>query len=77
MTRFAHDSLDFDVDQDAGHFLAPWPVAAPEIIKHNGEYFVAGLVLNYEGIRSQAWSGRRGHRVDAAVSSGASPSTMA
>jgi hypothetical protein len=44
------DPMDFGIDDD--HYLiSTLPVAAPEIIYHRGEYFVAALLPNLKGIR--------------------------
>jgi hypothetical protein len=48
---FSQDPLDFGVDQDDGHFVGTLPVAAPEIVKHNGEYFIAALLPSLKGIQ--------------------------
>jgi len=45
------DPLDFGVDHDTGHFVCTLPIAAPEIIKHNGEYFIAALLPSLKGIQ--------------------------
>lgn len=45
------DPLDFGIDHDAGHFVCTLPVAAPEIINHNGQYFIAALLPSLKGIQ--------------------------
>lgn len=48
---FSRDPLDFGVDRDAGHFVCTLPVAAPEIIQHEGQYFIAALLPSLKGIQ--------------------------
>ena len=48
---FSRNPLDFGVDQDEGHFIGALPVAAPEIVKHNGVYFIAALLPSLKGIQ--------------------------
>jgi hypothetical protein len=48
---FSRDPLDFGVDHDEGHFLCTLPLAAPEILKHEGTYYVAALLPSLKGIR--------------------------
>ena len=48
---FSRDPLDFGVDRDEGHLIGTLPVAAPEIVKHNGEYFIAALLPSLKGIQ--------------------------
>jgi hypothetical protein len=48
---FSPDPLDFGVDHDAGHFVCTLPVAAPEIIRHDGAYFIAALLPSLKGIQ--------------------------
>jgi hypothetical protein len=48
---FSRDPMDFGVDQDEGHFVCTLPVAAPEIIKHEGQYYIAALLPSLKGIR--------------------------
>jgi len=45
------DPLDFGVEHDTGHFVCTLSIAAPEIIKHNGEYFIAALLPSLKGIQ--------------------------
>ncbi len=47
---FSHDPLDFGVDRDEDHFVCTLPIAAPEIVRHQGEYFVAALLPSLKGI---------------------------
>jgi hypothetical protein len=48
---FSRDPLDFGVDQDEGRFVCTLPIAAPEIIKYGGQYYVAALLPSLKGIR--------------------------
>jgi len=48
---FSRDPMDFGVDHDEGHFICTMPLAAPEIIKRDGECFIATLMPSLKGIR--------------------------
>ncbi|MEI7728857.1 MAG: hypothetical protein WCO56_04765 [Verrucomicrobiota bacterium] len=48
---YSRDPLDFGVNHDEGHFLCRLPVAAPEIIKHEGQYYIAALLPSLKGIQ--------------------------
>ena len=48
---FSPDPLDFGVNHDEGHFLCKLPVAAPEIIKYEGQYYIAALLPSLKGIQ--------------------------
>jgi len=48
---FSTDPFDFGVDNDREHFVCTLPVAAPEIIKDNGEWFIAALLPDLKGIQ--------------------------
>jgi hypothetical protein len=48
---FSHDPLDFGVNHDEGHFVCTLPVAAPEIFKFEGNYYIAALLPSIKGIR--------------------------
>ena len=48
---FSRDPLDFGVDQGTGHFVCTLSVAAPEIIRHEGQYFIATLLPSLKGIQ--------------------------
>jgi hypothetical protein len=39
------------VDHDEAHFLCTLPVAAPEIIQYNEEWFIAALLPSLKGIQ--------------------------
>jgi hypothetical protein len=46
------DPMDFGVDEEADDkFVCLLPVAAPEIIIHNNEYYIASLMPDIQGIR--------------------------
>ena len=44
------DPLDFGIDSD-DYLVAQLPVAAPEIIQYNGQWFIAALMPDLQGIR--------------------------
>jgi len=48
---FSTDPFDFGMDNDREHFVCTLPVAAPEIIKDNGEWFIAALLPTLKGIQ--------------------------
>ncbi|HZQ47421.1 MAG TPA: hypothetical protein VFC07_10445 [Verrucomicrobiae bacterium] len=48
---FSHGPLDFGVDHDEGHFVCTLPVAAPEIVKYKGQYYIAALLPSLKGIQ--------------------------
>jgi hypothetical protein len=48
---FSRDPLDFGVDHDEGHFVCTLPVAAPEIVKYEGRYYIAALLPSLKGIQ--------------------------
>ncbi len=48
---YSRDPLDFGIDHDEGHFVCTLPVAAPEIIKHDGQYYIAALLPSLKGIQ--------------------------
>jgi len=48
---FSRNSMDFGVDHDEGHFVCTLPIAAPEIIHYEGEYYIAALMPDLKGIR--------------------------
>jgi hypothetical protein len=48
---YSRDPLDFGVDHDEGHFVCTLPVAAPEIIKQEGQYYIAALLPSLKGIQ--------------------------
>ena len=44
------DPLDFGVDSDR-YLISTLPVAAPEIVRHDGQYYIAALKPELDGIR--------------------------
>ncbi len=48
---YSRDPFDFGVDNDSGHFVCTLRVAAAELIRHNGQWFIAALQPNLKGIR--------------------------
>jgi len=62
ITRIYHsnDPMDFGVNADDKHLIGSLPVAAPEIIFHNGEWFIASLLPTLKGIRIARleWAGK-------------------
>jgi hypothetical protein len=48
---FSRDPMDFGIDHDEGHFVCALPVAAPEIIRHEGQYYIAALLPSLKGIQ--------------------------
>jgi hypothetical protein len=47
----SRNPLDFGIDQDQNHLVATLPVAAPEIILHEGKYYIAALLPSLKGIQ--------------------------
>ena len=45
------DPFDFGVDDDTRHFVGTLPVAAPEIIVHEGRHYIAALLPSLKGIQ--------------------------
>jgi hypothetical protein len=45
------DPMNFGVNADDNHLVCSLPVAAPEIILHNGEWYIASLLPTLKGIR--------------------------
>ena len=45
------DPLNFGVNDDAGHFLTTLPIAAPELIEHEGQWYIAALLPSLKGIQ--------------------------
>ena len=39
------------IDQDQNHLAGALPVAAPEIILHEGKYYIAALLPSLKGIQ--------------------------
>lgn len=47
----SHDPQAFGVNQDEKHLIGSLPVAAPEIILHEGQWYIASLLPSLKGIR--------------------------
>jgi hypothetical protein len=47
----SRNPLDFGIDQDQNYLVATLPVAAPEIILHEGKYYIAALLPSLKGIQ--------------------------
>jgi hypothetical protein len=47
----SHDPMDFGIDRDEKFLVGNLPVAAPEIFRHAGQYYIASLLPNLKGIR--------------------------
>ena len=45
------DPLDFGINTDEGYFVCTLPVAAPELIHHDNQWFIAALNPGLDGIR--------------------------
>lgn len=45
------DPLDFGIGTDEGYFVTTLPVAAPELIEYDGQWFIAALKPSLDGIR--------------------------
>lgn len=48
---YSKDPLNFGIDNDAEHLVTLLPVAAPEIVFHEGKQYIACLLPNTQGIR--------------------------
>ena len=48
---FSTDPTYFGIDQDDRYLVGTLPVAAPEIIEHDGQYYIAALSEGLEGIK--------------------------
>jgi hypothetical protein len=51
MVYHSRDPLNFGIDDDANHYVATLPVAAPEIFKHEGHWYMAALLPTLKGIQ--------------------------
>jgi hypothetical protein len=47
----SRDPFDFGVAHDEGHFVCTLPIAAPEIFKHDGQYYIAALLPSLKGVQ--------------------------
>jgi hypothetical protein len=43
--------LNFGIDNDQDHLVRSWKLAAPEVIYHQGQYYIASLLDSLKGIR--------------------------
>ena len=48
---YSTDPMKFGVNQDSRYLVARLPVAAPEIIHHQGQWYIAALLPSLKGIR--------------------------
>jgi hypothetical protein len=51
MVYHSRDPLDFGVNDDAGHYVSTLPVAAPEVFRHEGQWYMAALLPSLKGIQ--------------------------
>lgn len=49
--RYSRDPLNFLGEKDAGEVVTTLPVAAPEIFRHEGHWYIAATRLDLRGIR--------------------------
>lgn len=47
----SHDPLQFGINEDSKYLVSSLPVAAPELILKNGQWFIAALAPSLKGIR--------------------------
>jgi len=47
----SRDPLDFGIGDDSGHFVCTLPVAAPEIVRDRGHWYIAALLPSLKGIQ--------------------------
>lgn len=45
------DPLDFGIDTDEGYFVTTLPVAAPELVLHEDQWYIAALNPGLDGVR--------------------------
>jgi hypothetical protein len=48
---YSRNPLDFGIDEDNEHFVTTLPIAAPEIVRHEGRWFIAALLPSLKGIQ--------------------------
>jgi len=48
---FSNDPMDFGISHDQGHLVCTLPVAAPEIVKFQDQYYIAALLPSLKGIQ--------------------------
>ena len=51
MVYHSRDPLDFGVGEDEGFYVTTLPVAAPEIFRHEGQWYLAALLPSLKGIQ--------------------------
>ncbi len=51
MVYHSRDPLDFGIDHDAAHYVTTLPVAAPEVFRHEGRWYLAALLPSLKGIQ--------------------------
>jgi hypothetical protein len=63
ISRIYHsrDPLNFGINDDAGHLVCSLPVAAPELIRYENEWFIAALLPSLKGIQiaRMKWASNR------------------
>ena len=47
----SRDPLDFGIDNDAEQYVTTLPVAAPEVFRHEGQWYLAALLPSLKGIQ--------------------------
>ncbi len=45
------DPMDFGINSDEGFFVTTLPIAAPELVRHEGQWYIAALNTGLDGIR--------------------------
>lgn len=48
---YSNDPLNFGIDNDKEHFVCTLPVAAPEIVLEDGQYYMVALLPSLKGIQ--------------------------
>lgn len=48
---YSHDPMDFGINHDGGHLLCTLPIAAPEIVKVQDQYYISALLPTLKGIQ--------------------------
>ncbi len=51
MVYHSRDPLDFGIGNDAEHYVTALPVAAPEVFRREGQWYMAALLPTLKGIR--------------------------
>jgi hypothetical protein len=51
MVYHSRDPLDFGIDNDAAHYVTTLPVAAPEVFRYEGRWYLAALLPSLKGLR--------------------------